>query len=169
MTTHDHLRALLTAAAQELDETLDALAPDDWEKRTLTTDRWTIRETVSHLVTGEAGNLAIARGIAAGIDMYRPDFDLDRYNRRNLEKTAQRTPAQLRDDLRAIRRETLATLDGFDEATLRRTGRRTTGEETSVAGVFERIAEHQREHLAEIRAAVGQDATSSSTPGAEER
>jgi uncharacterized protein (TIGR03083 family) len=159
---------VLAAAARELEETLDALAPDDWEKTTTTTDRWTVRETVSHLVTGEAGNLAIARGIAAGVDMYRPDFDLDRYNRRNLEKTAQRSPAQLRDDLRAVRRETLATLDSFDEATLGRTGRRTTGEETTVAGVFQRIADHQREHLAEIRAAVGRAASASPPASPEE-
>ncbi|MCS6802106.1 MAG: DinB family protein [Chloroflexota bacterium] len=155
MTAKQELRALLDAADDELNALLDSLAPDEWERRTATRDRWTVRETVSHIVTGEAGNLAIARGIAEGKDMYRPDFDLDRYNRRAIEKSAHRSPEDLRADLRARRQETLAFLEQLDEAALQRAGRRTTGERTTVAEVFRRIAEHQREHAAEIRAAVG--------------
>jgi uncharacterized protein (TIGR03083 family) len=155
MTTKEDLRAMLEASLRELETLLDRLTPDEWATATATADRWTVRDTVSHLVTGEAGNLAIARGLAAGLEMYRPDFDLARYNRRNIEKNAERTPEQLRDDLRAVRRQTLEFLDGLREADLQRAGRRTTGEETTVAEVFQRIADHQREHAAEIRAAIG--------------
>ena len=148
------LRADLAAALQEVLALVADLPPEHWERRTPTADGWTVRDTLSHLVTGEAGNLFIARGIAAGQDLYRPDFDLDRYNRRNIEKHAARTPQELLTELQRVRQETLTFLDSLDEATLLREGRRTTGEWTTVEGVFRRIADHQREHAAEIRAAL---------------
>lgn len=154
MSTKEELRAMLEASQRELEALLNSLSADEWATQTGTAERWTVRDTVSHLVTGEAGNLVIARGIAAGVEMYRPDFDLARYNRRNIEKNATRTPAQLLEDLQAVRRETLEFLESLDDATLQRAGKRTTGEDTTVAGVFERIADHQREHAAEIRAAL---------------
>jgi hypothetical protein len=86
--------------------------------------------------------------------MYREDFDLARYNRRNIEKGADKTPTDLLAELDSARADTIAFLDSLDDATLAREGRRTTGEPTTVAGALLRIADHQREHAAEIRSAL---------------
>ncbi|MFN8535091.1 MAG: DinB family protein [Dehalococcoidia bacterium] len=155
MTTKEDLQATLRESLEGVLDLLNGLTPEQWAATTPTADHWTVRDTVSHLVTGEAGNLAIARGVASGAEMYRPDFDLARYNRRNIEKNAEQSPEELIDTLRSVREETLSFLDSLDDATLERSGRRTTGEETTVAGVFERIADHQHEHAGEIRAAIG--------------
>lgn len=126
----------------------------DWNRQTGTTDHWTIRDTVGHLATGETGNLYIARTIAEGNNPHRPDFDLDRWNRRNLEKAAGRSETDLVADLQQAREATLAILATLSDEQLSREGHRTTGEVTTVEGVFRQIAEHVRVHTAEIRDAL---------------
>src|SRR5437016_1717458 len=107
---------------QALLETVSGLSKQDWDLKTGTADHWSIRDTVGHLATGETGNLYIAKTIAAGGDPARPDFDLDRWNRRNIEKAAGRGEDELLSDLARERAATLTFLAGLPEESLDRTG-----------------------------------------------
>ncbi len=148
----------LNDAHQALLGVLAGIDEQGWNTQTGTHDRWTVRQTVSHLATGEAGNLVIAKAVASGQDLYREDFDLARYNKRQIEKNQERTGPDNLTMLEAARQETLAFLDSLDAETLDRAGRRTTGEPTTVEGVFQRIVSHQQEHTDEIRQALQQPA-----------
>lgn len=139
---------------QDLLATVSGLSDEDWDRQTGTADRWSIRDTVSHLLTGETSNLYIAKTVAEGGDPARPDFDLARWNRRNIEKSAGRSEKDLLAELARERAATLAYLAEMPEEALDRTGHRTTGETTTVEGVFYQIVRHVREHTAEIKAAL---------------
>ena len=116
---------------------------------------WTVRDLLTHLVTAGSGLLRTAQLIAEGRLEVRPDFDLDRWNQRQVEKQAGRTPAQLLEGLDALQRDVLAYLDtlaGDDGAAiLGRRGQHVLFGEITVGGVLRRISQHEREHAAQVR------------------
>jgi hypothetical protein len=153
-TLRDHLsatRSLLTALAARL-------GPEDWERQVQTQSselRWTAREMLAHLAAAERGQMATLKGIAAGGTGVPDDFDLNRWNKRQVERGAARTPAELLDELAASRVELLATLDALGDAELDRRGRHGRGDTLTVEQFFYRIGEHEAEHVTLAMAALG--------------
>jgi uncharacterized protein (TIGR03083 family) len=146
------LRADLDAAHAALKETV--AAGGAWGNES-PNPGWSARDLLAHLVSAETGNLTIARRILAGEGEPVEGFDLDRWNARQIEKMGPKEPDALLADLEAARRETVALLASLSPADLEKAGHRTTGEPTTVAGVFRQIINHQRAHTAEIRATLG--------------
>lgn len=147
-------------AYQALREVLDGLEQTDWRHPVYGHEQgWTVRDLLTHLVTAGPGLLRAAQLIAAGQLKMRPDFDLDFWNQRQVEKQAGRTPPQLLDDLTALNRDTLAYLDTLtgdeSEAILSRTGHHTVFGEISVEYVLRRVYQHEQEHADELRQALG--------------
>jgi uncharacterized protein (TIGR03083 family) len=146
-------RALQEARA-ELQRVLNGLSEADWQRPTAC-EGWAIKDVVSHIGNGEAGNLLIGRRILSGEDVVVEGFDLNRFNQRQVEKRRAMSVAELLDDLSSARQATLALLDELTDAQLDKRGVRTTGEETTVEQVFYQIARHDQMHLEHIRGALG--------------
>jgi hypothetical protein len=119
---------------------------------------WTVRDVVTHLASAGPGLLKAAQLMAEGRLEMRPDFDLDFWNQRQVQKQAGRSEAQLLDDLAALSRDMLAYLDalaaGDREAVLARRGQHAVFGETTVEYVLRRVYQHEREHTLEIRQAL---------------
>lgn len=115
---------------------------------------WTIRDVVSHLADAEAGLLGQVRRLLAGEQTVPPDFDLDRWNRSAVRRKRERTYPQLLDEIRSSFAGALETLGATDEDLLDLVGRHPSGDMLSAEGYFRRIADHRREHVADIRAAL---------------
>lgn len=148
------------AAYQALREVLDGLEQAAWGRPVYGHEQgWTVRDLLSHLVTAGAGLLRSAQLIVEGRLEMRPDFDLDLWNQRQVEKQAGRTTAQLLDDLASLHRDTLAYLNtlagGEGESLLGRTGQHAVFGEISVERVLRRIYRHEREHAADLHHALG--------------
>lgn len=148
------------AAYQELQELFGGLDDADWGRSVYGhSEGWTVRDLLSHLVTAGSGLLGVAQLIAEGRLEMPSDFDLDRWNRRQVEKQAERTVPELLESLGEVQRNVLAYLDvltAHDGATiLSRHGHHAVFGESTVELILRRIYQHDREHAAQIRQALG--------------
>jgi hypothetical protein len=147
------------ASYQELRALFDGLEEADWSCPVYGhAEGWTVRDLLTHLVTAGPGLLRAAQLIAAGKLEMRPDFDLDFWNQRQVEKQAGRTIPELLDALEGVRQGTVAYLDelaaGEGEAVLGRRGHHAVFGETTVEYLLRRVYQHEREHAAEVRQAL---------------
>ncbi|MFQ6015192.1 MAG: DinB family protein, partial [Anaerolineae bacterium] len=132
----------------------EGLSEEGWGRVTAS-DPWTVRDTLAHLVGGEVSQQGLIRRWLEGHTQLDPRFDLDYWNRRQLEKRKGRTPEQLLADLKAARQTTLQMLNELDEAALDTPGEHPFFGETTVEGVFKAVYRHDRMHSTEIREALG--------------
>lgn len=147
------------AAYQELQELFGGLDEADWGRPVYGhADGWTVRDLLSHLVTAGSGLLGVAQLVAEGRLEMPSDFDLDRWNRRQVEKQAERTVPELLEGLKDLQRNVLAYLQGLieadEETILSRHGHHAVFGESTVELILRRIYKHDREHAAQIRQAL---------------
>ena len=85
------------------------------------------------------------------------DFDLNRYNNRQVEKNQGKQPPEILFGMAESRQKLLAFLDEVPEADLDKRGRHARGDVISLADLFQRVGEHETEHTAQIKAALGKE------------
>lgn len=117
--------------------------------------QWTARDVLAHLAGSEAGQLGqIQRAVAGGVTVP-DDFDVNRYNKRAVQKAASVSVA---DHLATLERDyqaVLAELDKVTDADLDKTGRHARGDTLTVAQFFHRIPEHRRQHAEALAQVLG--------------
>lgn len=152
----ESIRQYIQARHAESLAVLEAIAEADWTRPLYSTENadWSVRDALAHLTVSEGGQLAVIERRLKGEQAIPDDFDLDRFNRRSVEKSAHRTPAELLAALRADYERLLAALEAVAEADLDKTLRHARGDTISVEHAFRRIAEHRADHAAEIAAAL---------------
>ena len=116
---------------------------------------WTVREVVAHLADSERGQLGQIQRLAASQQTIPPDFDLNRWNKRAVEKRADKTVRELLADIQEAYSQQLAVLDMVTEADLDKQGRHPRGDEPTLETFFRHLAQHRAQHAAEIKAAIG--------------
>jgi hypothetical protein len=115
---------------------------------------WTARDVLAHLAVSEGGQLGqITRLVSGGITVP-DDFDLARFNRRSVQKQADRSVPDLLAQIERDHEEVLRALDAVPEADLDKTGRHARGDTLTVEQFFHRITEHRREHAQELQRAI---------------
>jgi uncharacterized damage-inducible protein DinB len=128
---------------------------EDWS-RVAHTDAvgWTARDVLAH-VTGAEPSLAalITRAQVEGSYVPRPDFDLNFWNRRQVEKRAEKSLRDLLAEMESNRAATLKLLAELPEAALDLPVRHPSYGDMTVEDVFRIIGFHERLHADEIRAA----------------
>jgi len=148
------LRVEIEAARQDLRAAIQALADEEWDRPT-TNPAWTARDLLTHLAIAEPGLLARMRRVLAGTSELPADFDLNRYNQRQVDKRRGSTIRELTDSLAASRQDTLRFLDELDDQQLDVRGWNASRQEVSIATIFETMARHEREHARDILTARG--------------
>jgi uncharacterized protein (TIGR03083 family) len=143
----------LASSRQFLMEIAQSVKAENWS-RVAHTDSvgWTARDVLAH-VTGAEPSLVgiITRAQAEGSYVPRPDFDLDFWNRRQVEKRADKSPADLLAEMATNRAATLKLLADLPEATLDMPVRHPSYGDMTVEDVFRLIGFHERLHAGEIR------------------
>lgn len=149
------LKADLAAARRRLNAVLDQVG-DRWDAPVYTEGAaWTVRQVVIHLMVSDQGQNTMLKAIARGEEGVPADFDLERYNRRSVEKRAETSIQDLRAALAASFAERDAWLDTLDESQLEQSGRHGSGQTLTVAQILAVIANHDRAHAADIAHALG--------------
>ncbi len=149
---HDHL----IRTREELLELVGQLQPADWDKPVQTVDGgWTVKQMMLHLATSETGQIATGKAIAAGQPTVPDDFDLNRYNNRQVEKNKGKQPPEILFGMAESRQKLLAFLDEVSEADLEKRGKHARGDVISLEQLFYRISEHEGEHTVQIKQALG--------------
>jgi len=147
---------LRTALQKERDALLQVIAEikdADWSRPTEA--GWTIREVLAHLAGSQPTQPIVIRNILAGQPGPRPDFNLEYFNKRQVEKRQGKSPAELLAELAAGHADTLKLLDELSEADLDRPGNHPALGETTLEGIFQVIARHDQQHTEHIRRALG--------------
>jgi hypothetical protein len=134
-----------------------SLSPEQWQQPVPSDEGadWKARDVLTHVTISEAGQLGVIRRILAGEGGVPADFDLNRYNRRSVQKQAERTVADLLASLERDHAEVLSVLDAVSEADLDKTGRHARGDVLTLERFFHRITEHRREHAQELAKNLG--------------
>jgi len=111
---------------------------------------WKARDVLSHVAASEGSQLVVIQRVLNGQGSVPEDFDVNRYNRRSVQKQAERTPVEFLASIDRDHAQVLAALDGLDEAELDKTGRHARGDTLTIEGFFNRITEHRRQHAEEL-------------------
>jgi hypothetical protein len=150
------LRDHLAATREALLKLVGQMQPEDWDKPVQAEDgKWTVKQVMLHLATSEAGQIKTGQAIAADQPTVPDDFDLNRYNNRQVEKNQGKTPPEILFGMAESRQKLLAFLDEVGEADLDKRGRHGRGDVISLEQLFHRIGEHEAEHTELIRQALG--------------
>lgn len=143
------LREEMAAARFELMAAIGSLAEADWDRATANPE-WTARDILTHVAVSESGNLVRMRRILEGNSALPADWDLNRYNNRQVEKRRGMAVADLVAALSQSREEALAFLDGLTAEQLDTRGWHGSGRELSLAEIFVVMANHERGHARDI-------------------
>lgn len=133
------------ALVEDLDE-------DQMARRAVDVDGWaSIADVVKHLAGSEQGMLTVAQRCAAGQPLPSYEgFDLDYYNRRQVEKRRELSPAQALAQYNDHRQRTLETLESLTEEQMgSRAGHPTFGDVT-VGQIFRIMALHEAMHRKDV-------------------
>lgn len=141
---------------QELLELLQRLNENEWETAVYAADtEWTISDILRHLVNAEKGMAGLITQFQQGNDPVPPDFDRERFNKRIVEKTKEKSPAQLMAELEVNQAAFLAALDSFTEEDWGKNGRHASLHILTIEQICHLIPDHEQTHIQHIRDVVG--------------
>jgi hypothetical protein len=149
---HDHL----IRTREELLEVIGQMDTADWDRPVQSAEGgWTVKQALLHLATSESGQILTGKAIAAGQPTVPDDFDLDRYNKRQVEKNQAKQPPEILFGMAESHQKLLAFLDTVSAEDLEKRGKHGRGDVISLEQLFYRIGDHEAAHTAEIKQALG--------------
>ena len=132
------------------------LTTEQWEKPVPSEEDapWKARDVLAHLAVSEGGQLGQINRCLAGEKPVPDDFDLTRFNRRSVQKQADKSVADMLREIETAHAQVLELLDKVSEADFDKSGRHARGDILTVEQFFIRITEHRREHAEQFRRAL---------------
>ena len=128
------------------------LTDEQWQKEVYTEGSvWTVRSILAHLVTAERGLAKLFANIRDGGPGASEDFDIDRYNASQQDKTRELTPQELLEQYRAVRAEMIAWVSSLDEADLDKTGRHPFMGHTTLREMIKMVYLHNQIHYRDLK------------------
>ena len=128
------------------------MTDEQWTKEVYTEGSvWTVRNILAHLVTAERAFTKLFPSIREGGPGASKDFDIDRYNASQQEKTRELTPQELLEQYRAVRAEMIAWVSSLDEADLDKTGRHPFMGHTTLREMIKLVYLHNQLHYRDLR------------------
>lgn len=112
---------------------------------------WTIHEILAHYASAEANLGLLIENILAGGSGAREDFDLNRFNRSQVDKLQVSSRPELLQNYQALRAENVARVERMLPADLERPGRHPYLGQTTLAEIIKMIYRHNQIHQREIR------------------
>lgn len=150
----NELKQELNDARHYLNAVLDRVG-DRWDEEVYSEGAgWTARQLLIHLMVSDRGHNNMIMAIARGENTIPEDFDLERFNRRSVEKRAETTVEEARAALMQTAAERDAWLDTIDDAALDKQGRHGSMRILSIAEILKVVAGHDRTHADDIARAL---------------
>ena len=131
------------------------LNDDQWSQEVYTEGTtWTIRNMLAHLVTSERGLIKLFEQIRQGGTGAAEDFSIDRYNAAMQERTKDSTPADLIEQYKQIRGNSVAWVSGLKEDELEIIGRHPFLEMTTIREMIKMLYIHNMTHYRDMKKAM---------------
>jgi hypothetical protein len=115
---------------------------------------WTVRQVLAHFITIERSMQWLFLNMLEGGTGTPEDFDLDRYNRTQPVKLDGFSLEDLIAKFTAVRRETIAIVDGMEDVDLDREGRHAFFGHGKLERFISWASEHERRHKEDVRKAL---------------
>jgi uncharacterized damage-inducible protein DinB len=151
------LRQKLSTTRDELLILVQSLDQQQWEIIVYAEDQsWSVSDLLRHLTVSEKGMTSTIEAICQGGEGVPPDFDLDRWNARTIQKTQNKAPADLTVEMASNRAHLLEVLQSMKEDDWEKRGRHASLRIMSIEEILNLIADHERQHCQDIRLALAQ-------------
>jgi hypothetical protein len=151
----EEIRANLAEAREELLAVVAEVEEGGWETAVFSeSSAWQLIDLLRHVVDSEASMTGLMVRIRDGGEGVPADFDLDRWNARRVEKLQTKTRDDLLADMGQNRANLLSFMDSLAEADWAKQGRHGSGRIMSLAEICQIIADHERLHAQDFRAAL---------------
>ena len=143
----------LAESRAKLNEALDRIGDKSEQQIYSEGAQWTIRQLAIHLALADSGHNRMLDYYAQGKEFIPADYDIERYNKRSVEKQAEMTLQQARDALAQSRQELLTWFDNQpDDSFLDKTGRHANLRILSLSQIIEVMCNHEIAHANDILA-----------------
>ncbi|MCB8945155.1 MAG: maleylpyruvate isomerase N-terminal domain-containing protein [Ardenticatenaceae bacterium] len=140
---------------QELLAVLAGLGEAEWETAVYAeNNEWTISDIVRHLVNAEKGMTGLITEFQQGNNPVPPDFDIERFNKRVVEKAKEKSQAELLAEFAANHETFLAVLAGLGDDDWEKNGRHASLQILTIEQICHLIPDHEQTHLAHIQQAI---------------
>jgi hypothetical protein len=128
------------------------LTDDQWQAEVYTEGEiWTIRNVLSHFVTSERGLVKLFEQICQGRSGATDDFSIDRYNSAQQEKTKDLTPAELLEQYKVVRANSVQWVSGLKDEELEIKGRHPFLEITTLREMIKMLYLHNQIHYRDLK------------------
>lgn len=112
---------------------------------------WSIRNVLSHYVTSERGLVRLFERIRTTGEGASDDFSIDRYNASQQEKTKDLTPAELLEQYKQVRAESVQWVSGLKEEELDIKGRHPFLGNTVIREMIKMLYLHNQLHYRDVK------------------
>ena len=112
---------------------------------------WTIRNVLAHFVTSERGLIKLFEQIRQGGSGAADDFSIDRYNAAMQERTKEASPAELIEQFKQIRENSVAWVSGLKEEELEMMGRHPFLQLTTIREMIKMLYIHNMTHFRDMK------------------
>lgn len=156
MSRKDSIRQRITDDHAACMALLNSFTPEQWEMPAPSDEgaQWKARDVLAHLAVSEGGQLGQIERCLKGEAPVPDDFDLTRFNRRSVQKQAEKSVADFLNMIETGHSRVLAALDTVADADLDKTGRHARGDVLTVEQFFIRTTEHRLQHAEELKKAL---------------
>lgn len=117
-------------------------------------ETWTIRNVLAHFVTSERGLVRLFERIRTTGEGAADDFSIDRYNASQQEKTKDLAPAELLEQYKQVRAESIKWVSGLNDEELEIKGRHPFLGETVIREMVKMLYLHNQLHYRDVKRAL---------------
>ncbi|MHB8778371.1 MAG: DinB family protein [Anaerolineales bacterium] len=131
------------------------LTDEQWTQEVYTEGAtWSVRHVLSHFVTSERGLVRLFESIRKGGAGATDGFSIDRYNEAQQEKTKEFTPAELLQQYREVRANSVTWVSGLKDEELEIKGRHPFLGETVIREMVKMLYLHNQLHYRDMKRAI---------------
>jgi len=142
----------LRSEGEKIYAIFSALTDDQWNSEVYTEGTtWTIRNTLSHLVTSERGLIKLFEQIRLGGEGASTDFSIDRYNAAQQVRSKDLTPSELLEQYKDVRTNSIAWVSGLKEEELEIRGRHPFLNVTTIREMIKMLYIHNQTHNRDMK------------------
>jgi hypothetical protein len=146
-----HIRRRLSDEGEKTVAYFESLSTGDWEQQIYQTgSEWRVREILAHFISAERAYQKYLDDVLQGGRGAPDDMDIDEFNESEVP-TIQGSPAELIEEFKQVRIDTINLTDTLDEADLTRIANHPWFEEKEISWYLKLLYRHNTMHRMDIR------------------
>ncbi|MCB0120203.1 MAG: DinB family protein [Anaerolineales bacterium] len=155
MSESTELAEKLKTEGERMSAFFAGIMDDQWDCEVYTEGTiWSIRNVLAHYVTSERGLIKLFERIRTSGEGVSEDFSIDRYNASQQEKTRDLAPAELLEQYKQVRAESVAWTAGLKDEELDIQGRHPFLGETVIREMVKMLYIHNQLHYRDVKRAL---------------